>query len=191
MLNNPSDIHEVEALANKLLLKDWKPELAKHNFDFKDHQDLILAHRGWTFDYDKAKKRFGCCSYRKKQISLSLPLVQLNLNNPIQIIDTILHEIAHALEKEVFKTNGHGKSWKWLAKVAGCKPERCYSSSEVEPVKAHYIYQCPNCKREINRYKKTNNKVACGQCCKKYNGNKFSDKYIFTLKLNLKENVIR
>jgi Zn-dependent protease with chaperone function len=60
----------------------------------------LLSKKGWVFEYDGAVRRFGRCSHRNKCISLSLKLTQLNWKkNPQQVLDVILHEIAHALNR--------------------------------------------------------------------------------------------
>jgi hypothetical protein len=54
-----------------------------------------LVNLGWKVNWDDAKKRFGYCSVSKKVISLSRPLTEANPES--EVLDTILHEIAHAL----------------------------------------------------------------------------------------------
>lgn len=107
----------------------------------------------WIFKFDNAKRRFGVCKYtyinratkdvKCGHISLSKYLV--SANDEKQVRDTILHEIAHAL------TPGHGHDYVWKQKCIeiGAKPERCYSSKDVntETVKATARYQatCGGC----------------------------------------------
>jgi hypothetical protein len=52
---------------------------------------------------DSAVRRFGTCRYSRKLITLSRQLIELN--DQARVLDTILHEIAHALAGP--KT-GHG-----------------------------------------------------------------------------------
>lgn len=56
-----------------------------------EHHNLV----GWSFEFDNAQKRFGCCNFNKKRITLSRILT--TLNSEAEVEDTILHEIAHAL----------------------------------------------------------------------------------------------
>ena len=56
------------------------------------HHNLLPT---WKFEFDRSKVRFGKCSYGSKTISLSRHLVELNAD--VEVRDTILHEIAHAL----------------------------------------------------------------------------------------------
>src|SRR4051794_26770877 len=79
----------------------------------------------WSFAYDRARRRFGSCRWRKKQITLSHPLTLLNTE--AQVRDTILHEIAHALAPNA----GHGPKWKAACRRVGAKPARCYTDADV------------------------------------------------------------
>ena len=57
-----------------------------------------LAQQGWRFKFDRARLRAGQCRYRSKTITLSKHYVALNVTTrPEEVLDTILHEIAHAL----------------------------------------------------------------------------------------------
>ena len=88
-----------------------------------------LTERGWTFRFDKAPSRFGLCSYRIKEISLSEQLTKIN-HQP-EVFNTILHEIAHALHFERHGETGHGWRWVEIAQSIGCDGLRCYSASRV------------------------------------------------------------
>ena len=100
------------------------------------HLDLEL----WSFRFDNAKRRFGQCRYRRVggvqcggRITLSRALVELN--DEAAVRDTILHEIAHAL------TPGaqHGRVWKQACITVGCRPVRCYLSTEVAAPPCRYL----------------------------------------------------
>lgn len=80
---------------------------------------------GWTFRFDHAKRRFGSCRPAQKLITLSRPLTLLNSVEEVR--DTILHEIAHALEP----TDGHGKRWRQACIRIGARPQRCFTENEV------------------------------------------------------------
>ena len=107
-----------------------------------------LVSKGWSFQFDESVRRFGLCSYRTKTISLSRTLVELN---PIeQVRDTILHEVAHALAGPTAK---HGRVWQLMAQSIGAKPERCYSSDEVQTPTAPWQAVCQFCHRVIKRHR--------------------------------------
>ncbi len=114
------ELKEAEILCRSLMARHG---LFKHGYDFK-----------WNSRYNG----FGFHNGRKRIISLSRRLVALN--NEEEVKDTILHEIAHALD---FIRNGfqyrysnykrmiHDDTWKAICEEIGCKPRRCYTSKEV------------------------------------------------------------
>jgi predicted SprT family Zn-dependent metalloprotease len=112
--------------------------------------------RGWTFVFDRSKVRFGKCDYRRKQISLSRHL--LELNGEAEVRDTILHEIAHALAP---RGAGHGPAWQAVALSIGCNGQRCYGREVARPA-PKYTGTCPVCRRVIYRHRRT--VIACGKC---------------------------
>ncbi len=111
--------------------KRWIVYIERHYLDEKldavylQARRLMFQHgliqRGWKFDFDRAKKRFGQCRYHDKTITLSKYHVYNEPNS--EITDTLLHEIAHAL---VPPHNGHNALWKQVARSIGCTARRCY-----------------------------------------------------------------
>lgn len=138
---------------------------------------LMAEHdlRDWKFEFDNAKRRFGLCSYRKKTISLSKALTELN--DEFQIRDTILHEIAHALAGA---RCGHGYKWRLKAKEIGCTGTRCYSNAVIQP-KGKYIYKCSECGEETHYHQRARRNFACRTCCNRYNGGRYSSQFKFEL----------
>lgn len=49
----------------------------------------------WRVVFDRAVKRHGQCRHGRKEIGLSAKIVEIS--NMEQVIETTLHEIAHAL----------------------------------------------------------------------------------------------
>ena len=89
-----------------------------------------LADSGWTGGLDRAARRFGVCRGKQKRITLSLPLVRLNEED--EVLDTVLHEVAHALAFEEFGVNcGHDARWKAICLRIGARPSRCFDGDEV------------------------------------------------------------
>jgi hypothetical protein len=60
-----------------------------------------LINKGWRFEFDNAPRRFGCCKYRSKRITLSKKLTELN--DEENVLDTILHEMAHLIDFKMQK----------------------------------------------------------------------------------------
>jgi predicted SprT family Zn-dependent metalloprotease len=133
---------------------------------------LLKNHKldDWEFRFDFAKRRFGCCSFHRKTISLSRYLTELNPEAVVK--NTILHEIAHAL---VGKSHNHDKVWKAQMVELGCKPQRCYSHSEVIIPSGKYTAVCRNCRKSFQAARKR--RVACSECCREYNRGKYSEEF--------------
>lgn len=111
-----------------------------------------LLQQGWTFRWDTTKRRAGCCRYGTKTISLSRYFVELNIDKmPEEILDCILHEIAHAL---VGPKHGHDWVWKGMCRLIGARPERCYDSKQIEMPKGRYLAICGGCGKEFRRHKR-------------------------------------
>lgn len=148
--------------------------------DFKQHLDLDwkcaglmeehgLTARGWKFDHDNSKRRFGLCDFTKRTIFMSKHLFPLMTEEAI--VDTMLHEIAHAL---VGPGHGHGRVWKMKCIEIGAKPIRCGSVSKdimggVETHKAFaatwkYTLKCPACGVTVNFNRKPKRNRSCGKC---------------------------
>ena len=73
--------------------------------------------REWDFKWSNAKTIYGQCDYTKRTIILSKILT--SIVSEAHVLDTILHEIAHAL---VGPGNNHNHIWKAKAKELGCTP---------------------------------------------------------------------
>ena len=133
------------------------------------HDALVLARElvarhgltGWSVRLDHARRRFGCCHYSRKLITLSRPLVLLN--EEAQVRDTILHEIAHALTPGA----GHGARWKRRCVEIGAKPVRCYTDASVRsPARgpARFRIGCPSCDWWVDRRRRSRRRFACTRC---------------------------
>lgn len=125
---------------------------------------LGLTELGWRFAFDHAKRRAGRCQYSTKTISLSKHYVALNVaTNPEDVLDTILHEIAHALAPG----DHHGDMWKAKCIEIGARPKRCYDSSLVKMPTGKVCAICDGCRNKFRRHKlpprgRRMHCVACG-----------------------------
>ena len=133
--------------------------------------NLIQKHKldieGWTFKYTNAKTVFGKCSYKSKTISLSKPLTIVNKKD--DVVNTILHEIAHALCPK----QNHNNIWKSKAKEIGCDGSRCYCTDKIKQPKSKYVAICVGCKKVYKAYRLRKRKSSCGFC----SGGKFNPLY--------------
>lgn len=128
---------------------------------------------GWSATTNRRKRAFGVCNYTKQQIELSSILVPLMMDEGI--MDTILHEIAHAL------TPGHNHDRVWKSKFIqlGGTGERVsgdwkYKNPQLkkEKVKTKYTLRCPECGNETPYARKPKRSYSCGK-----HGKKFDPKY--------------
>jgi predicted SprT family Zn-dependent metalloprotease len=112
-----------------------------------------LHARGWRFELDNAQRRMGVCKLWKRIISISKPSALLNSEN--EVLDTILHEIAHALAPEGAH---HGWQWKMKAREIGAKPERC-AGKETVPVPSDWTAHCSDCPVVVHRSRRPNDRM--------------------------------
>ena len=92
-----------------------------------------LLEHGWKFRWHNKKVALGTCSYNRKLIYLAEWYVELNDKD--EVMDTILHEIAHALayHRHGSAGRGHGRIWKTICREIGAKPERCSKDKLNKP----------------------------------------------------------
>src|SRR5271157_3467668 len=85
-------------------------------------EDLLTLHglQEWSFTFNRGKQTMGLCAYARRTIELSTYFVERNGQE--EILDTILHEIAHAL---VGPGHGHDAVWKRKCVEIGARPARC------------------------------------------------------------------
>jgi predicted SprT family Zn-dependent metalloprotease len=122
---------------------------------------------GWLFAFNSAKSQAGICyhptSSRPGRIELSIHFCENNSES--EILDIILHEIAHAI---VGHENGHNKVWKNKCLEIGAKPDRLYKSESVNMLKGKYTGTCPKCNKEFSRFRKPirGTTYSCKKCGK-------------------------
>lgn len=105
--------------------------------------ELMSQHKldHWCFGFDSAKRRAGCCNYRKKRISVSTWFAQSH--DVDEVRDTILHEIAHALTPRA----GHGPLWRAMARTIGARPQACCEVADDKAPAYTWHTVCTKCKQ--------------------------------------------
>lgn len=89
----------------------------------------------YSFKFINAKKTLGNCNHSKKVIGLSKPFIKIN--NEEIVLNTILHEIAHALCPI---REGHGYLWKHTCRKIGAIPVRLNAIAVAPTMK--YTVSC-------------------------------------------------
>ena len=117
-----------------------------------------LFEKGWSFSFDRAKRRAGSCKFSKKEITLARDYAEQEDFKEIK--NTILHEIAHAL---VGPRHGHNKIWRQKALEIGCDAERCHYVVFSKP---KYKLTCINRCFEVARYRVNQNFLHSRICSK-------------------------
>jgi predicted SprT family Zn-dependent metalloprotease len=108
---------------------------------------LLAAHglHGWSFAINRRKRTLGLCVYQRRAIELSAHLVERN--GPEAILDTLLHEIAHAL---VGPGHGHDAVWKQKCAEVGARPVRC---GRADMPVGRWQAGCGGCGRQFHRHR--------------------------------------
>ena len=131
----------------------------------------------------RLKTAAGRADYRQKLISLNPRLVE----HPPEINRTLRHELAHILaqfrEKSRRRISPHGPEWQQACRDFGIADEkRCHTLPfPAKRYVPHFIYRCPNCRRDFPRVRKIKRTVACLACCRAHNDGEFDPQ--FRLKL--------
>ncbi len=158
-------------------IRDSAKNLLSQNWSVNS-QTFNLQKSGWVFKYNDRKVSLGLCTYNKKTnekiIYLSAYYLRTNLKDTW--LDTMKHEIAHAIDCEIRGKSDHGPKWKSIAIQVGCNPKRCYDGPPLIGPKSKYTHHCDNCDNDTPSHRATGVK-ACGACCKKYNKGKYTEKY--------------
>ncbi len=85
------------------------------------------------------------------------------LHSEDEVLDTILHEIAHAL---VGPQHGHDAVWRAKAREIGCSGERCVSSDSAR-VPGDWVGRCP-AGHEKHRHRAPTRLMSCGECSRRF-----------------------
>ena len=74
----------------------------------------------WSFKFNNRRTALGVCCYVEKTIYLSKPITLINEEE--SVVNTIKHEIAHAL---VGPGHNHDNVWRSMAIKLGCSGRHC------------------------------------------------------------------
>ena len=107
------------------------------------------------------RRVFGYCSPSQKIICLNQHYAKTG--DESHVIETLLHEVAHALTPG----QGHNAVWRAVAKRLGCDPKATCADSHLLPP-AKYQANCPVCNQLYQRQIFPKGKYVCPKKeCKK------------------------
>lgn len=93
----------------------------------------------WKFRFNRRVRDLGLCNYRKKTIYLSIYYIMEA--SDADVINTIKHEIAHALMPQ---GEGHGARWRALFLQMGGNGKRCTDVHIMTAKKPFWVISCAN-----------------------------------------------
>jgi predicted SprT family Zn-dependent metalloprotease len=112
----------------------------------------------WKIELDRSKRRLGRCNHTHKTISLSIPFIELNDKD--EVLDVILHEIAHALAGP---GHGHDSVWRQICIDIGARPQ-VYNITALVPAGV-WQAQCGMCGNVFHKHRLVKNISRwCGRC---------------------------
>ena len=181
--NNATQMCTVNSLA---------PMVAEHmskDFVYRGRTFNMKA-MGWTFEWSNKKNAFGACvrsgrrnrftgetTLYNKRIQLSKWLVANSESTFEEWVDTMLHEIAHAIDVEIRGTSDHTYVWKSIASSVGARPERT-TDVGINSNNSKYSITCPNGHKSAgHKYSKiiAEGRRSCGKC-----SDTFDRRYLLT-----------
>ena len=109
----------------------------------------------WSATFDLAAGRAAICYFKEKLICLAVSYCMTAPEE--ELIDTVLHEVAHAL---VGPQHNHDRVWKLAARRIGCTAERC---TAVTHTAGKWIGRC-QCARPILRKRLTRGMRTTARC---------------------------
>jgi SprT protein len=121
----------------------------------------------------------GRARFSKKLISLNPRLCE---HGVAEIDRTLRHEIAHLLAQLRAgrrRILPHGAEWRDACRDLAIFDEmRCHNLPfPVKSYAAHFVYRCPNCRRNFHRVRQVRRAVACLACCRAHNRGEFDARF--------------
>lgn len=120
----------------------------------------------WKFEFNNRKRALGLCSPRNRTIYLSNWVIQ-NSNNTFETWEqTMLHEIAHAIDVENRGRSDHSWIWLNIARQIGYKGGREAKIDYKEDTVSKYTIVCDKCGYTHPSHKRSRKieegRVSCG-----------------------------
>lgn len=142
------------------------PKLETIRFIANHLISYYLPNKQWGFRFNSRKnsRRLGACFYRQKMIEINQLYAY---HNPLlSVVDTILHEIAHAIAYEQTRTvQHHNPLWHSISLQIGCNGNRTGTDRTPIDIACKWGIYCPNCGKLGNCHRKLRNRI-CSNCKK-------------------------
>jgi predicted SprT family Zn-dependent metalloprotease len=116
---------------------------------------------GWSFAWDRARRRAGQCRHDLRRITLSRELTTLHAEAEVR--ETVLHEVAHAL---VGPRHGHDAVWRATAVRIGATGRRTVDPA-APSVDGDWVGLCPAGHR-VTRFRRPSRPLSCGRCADRF-----------------------
>ena len=110
--------------------------------------------------FTNKRKTLGECYVEEGERKICLSRHYVDQNDEATVTNTILHEIAHALDIEERGDSKHDKHWRKWCRVVGCTEERLNSRAKIA-----YPYNDKCCGSSFGRFRmRKNTTYHCGKC---------------------------
>ncbi|PAP76206.1 SprT-like domain-containing protein [Rubrivirga marina] len=130
-------------------------------------RDLLgapLTDLGWSFGFDRARRRLGACHPTGRRITLSAHLTRTL--SAAEVEETLRHEVAHAIDVERRGETSHDATWRAIAIACGARPERCHTGTLPADPTAPYLASCPSCEAHHDLYRQPIHPRRCSACAR-------------------------
>jgi predicted SprT family Zn-dependent metalloprotease len=110
--------------------------------------------------FNKRRRNCGECYVEEGDRKICLSRHYVDQNDEATVTNTILHEIAHALDVEERGDSQHDKHWRKWCRVVGCTEERTNSQAKVS-----YLYNDKCCGHTHGKHRLySENSYHCRKC---------------------------
>lgn len=164
---------QAEAKGQDSLLTEWcRDEAAK--LRLKKLSVAVRVH--WN---SRMRSTAGRASWPECLIELNPRLKDFGED---ELWTTLRHELAHLVAYARARRRriaAHGPEWRQACVDLGIPNERAYHNLPLPSrrMKRKHLYVCRHCKMEWWRVRPFRRAVACYDCCRKYNGGEYDERY--------------
>jgi len=138
----------------------------------KIHHVNLAKDEKYTFEFDRAISRYGCCKYSSNTITMSKAMAERNLHIWPELREIMLHEIAHGVSFKIHggAGAGHNSLWKDIALQIGSDGSRCQNILKFNVPVSKYQLICDKCGMIFPRARKPRKGAiySCSICSPRY-----------------------